>query len=77
MEMEVITDLREVTGQQLYAGRALLRGLEQRFISEQSGVSVPSLRRIERGEPARAANIIAVASVLEKLGIIFFDRAGG
>ena len=62
-----------VTSEQIRAARALLRW-EQKDLAERSGVSLPSIKRLE-GTPgplaAHGRTIAALQSALEAVGITF------
>lgn len=65
--------------EQLRAARALLR-MSQQDLAEQSGVSLPTIKRIEvmSGEiGAHTSTIRALQSALEAAGIAFIDQNGG
>jgi transcriptional regulator with XRE-family HTH domain len=59
-----------LTAAQMRAARALL-GLDQRQLAELSGVSVPTIQRMEASE----GNVRGVVDSLTK-GVEAFDRAG-
>jgi len=65
-----------LTGEQIRAARALLR-IEQAELAERSGVSLPTIKRLEKtqgpvGGLARTA--MTIQQVLEKAGIVFLDE---
>ena len=64
---------------QLKAARALAR-LDQQELSERSGVSIPTIKRMEAGGgPVRGnyENVAAVVGALEAAGVEFIDENGG
>lgn len=64
---------RRITAEQLRAGRAMVRMGQQR-LSELSGVSVPSIKRLEGGAGALRAShetVISLIEALEAAGVIF------
>jgi predicted transcriptional regulator len=67
-----------VTSEQMRAARALLR-MEQKDLAESSGVSLPSIKRLET-QPgplaAQARTINSIRHALEKAGVIFVDENG-
>ena len=68
-----------LTAEQLRAARALLH-LEQRRLAEISGVSIPTLRRLEGSEgPLRAnhENIVRLTNALQAAGVVFIAAGGG
>ncbi len=68
-----------ITGDQIRAGRALLRW-SARMLAEMSGVSLPTIQRMEseRGVPSSLSkNLEAVGNALEDAGIVFIDENGG
>ena len=68
-----------ILAHQLKAARALAR-LDQQELSNRSGVSVPTIKRMEAGEgPIRGnyENVAAVVGVLEAAGIEFIPENGG
>ena len=68
-----------VTSEQVRAARALLRW-EQRDLAEASGVSLPSVKRLETQPGALAAQertIMELRKALEKAGIEFIEENGG
>lgn len=68
-----------VTSEQVRAARALLR-MEQKDLAKSSGVSLPSIKRLET-QPgvlaAQARTIDAIVAALEKAGVTFVDENGG
>ena len=68
----------ELTSEQIRAARALLRW-EQRQLAEASGVSLPSVKRLE-GQPgalrAQPLTVAALRSALEAAGVIFVPSNG-
>ncbi len=68
-----------VTGEQLKAARAMTR-LEQADLAEKAGVSVDTIKRLERTVGPVSANVTtvnAVVLVLEAAGIEFIPENGG
>jgi transcriptional regulator with XRE-family HTH domain len=64
---------------QLKAARALAR-MDQQELADRSGVSVPTIKRMEAGDgPIRGnyENVAAVVAVLEAAGIEFIPENGG
>jgi len=68
-----------LTSEQIRAARALLRW-EQRDLAEASGVSLPSIKRLET-QPGRLAaqqrTIDAIVDALEAAGVQFIPQNGG
>ena len=69
-----------ILAHQLKAARALAR-LDQQELADRSGVSVPTIKRMEAGDgPIRGTyeNVAAVVAVLEAAGVEFInsDRPG-
>jgi transcriptional regulator with XRE-family HTH domain len=68
-----------VTSEQVRAARALLRW-EQRDLAEASGVSLPSVKRLETQPGLLAAQertIVELRRALEKAGVEFIPSNGG
>ncbi len=68
-----------ITAAQIRAARALLRW-SGRKLSEMSGVSPPTIQRMETadGVPASLSkNLEAIERALEKAGVQFIDENGG
>jgi transcriptional regulator with XRE-family HTH domain len=68
-----------ITSEQVRAARALLRW-EQRDLAEASGVSLPTVKRLETQPGSLAAQertIIELRKALEKAGIEFIAENGG
>lgn len=68
-----------LTSEQVRAARALLRW-EQADLAEKSGVSLPSIKRLEtlRGPlAARAETIEALRRAIERAGVEIIDENGG
>jgi transcriptional regulator with XRE-family HTH domain len=66
-----------ITGEQIKAGRALLRWTAKE-LSDRSGVSVPTIQRIEatRGEPSAMYDTIErVRGAMETAGLRFYTVA--
>jgi transcriptional regulator with XRE-family HTH domain len=65
-----------LTAEQLRAARALLR-IEQKELAEWSGVSLPSIKRLEQMDgpltATRLSTLEAIRSALENRGVIFLD----
>lgn len=67
-----------LTSEQIRAARALLR-MEQKDLAEASGVSLPSIKRLETQPGALAAQdrtIAAIRIALENAGVLFIDQNG-
>ncbi|KAB2729402.1 helix-turn-helix domain-containing protein [Brucella intermedia] len=70
--------INQISGKQLAAARALL-GIGQVELSAMSGISAPTLRRMESSFapiPGVTNNVRAVVSKLEDLGIEFIGGSG-
>ena len=68
-----------ITSEQVRAARALLRW-EQRDLAEASGVSLPSVKRLETQPGALAAQqktIVELRKALENAGVEFIAENGG
>ena len=69
----------QLTSEQIRAARALLRW-EQRHLAEASGVSLPSVKRLEL-QPgplaAREQTVAALKGALEAAGVEFIAENGG
>jgi transcriptional regulator with XRE-family HTH domain len=68
-----------LTSEQIRAARAMLR-IEQRELAERSGVSLETIKRIERTPgvvSAYASTVAAIQSALEAAGIEFIPENGG
>ena len=68
-----------ITSEQLRAARALLRW-EQRDLAKASGVSLPSVKRLETQPGALAAQertIVGFVKALEAAGVEFIAENGG
>ena len=67
-----------LTSEQIRAARALLR-MEQKELAKLSGVSLPSIKRLET-QPGRLAaqerTIAAIRTALETAGVLFIDQNG-
>lgn len=64
---------------QIRAARALL-GWSQSRLSEQAGVSLITIKRLEASNeafPARYSTVMSVVDALERVGIDFLPQAGG
>jgi len=64
-----------ITSAQLRAARALV-GVSQQFVADLANVSVPTIKRMERGDgPVRGSHLTvsAVVAVLEAAGVVFID----
>jgi transcriptional regulator with XRE-family HTH domain len=69
---------RRITAEQLRAARALLK-LGQQELSDMTGVSVPSIKRLEGGSGPLRATYETVASIVDafdSLGIEWIDGNG-
>ncbi|CAA2109004.1 hypothetical protein MBUL_04497 (plasmid) [Methylobacterium bullatum] len=67
-----------VTGEQLRGARAMCR-IEQSELAERAGVSVDTIKRLERTAGPISANIKtinAVVKTLEAAGVVFIDENG-
>ncbi len=67
-----------MTSEQIRAARMLLRW-EQKELAEKSGVSLPSIKRLETipGEmKGRDSTLIAIREALEAAGVVFVDPNG-
>lgn len=68
-----------ITSEQLRGARAMLRW-EQKQLSEASGVSISTIKRMEAGAGAvrgNYENVSAMQAALEAAGIVFTDPNGG
>lgn len=68
-----------ITSEQLRGARAMLRW-EQKQLSEASGVSIPTIKRMEAGVGAVRGtyeNVSAVRHALEAAGVEFIDSSSG
>jgi len=67
-----------LTSEQIRAARALLR-MEQKDLAERSGVSLPTIKRLET-QPgplgAHGRTVDALRTALEAAGIIFVEQNG-
>lgn len=61
-----------ITAAQLRAARALL-GISQRELAEASGVSVPTIRRMEASQGTVRANVDTLMKIIEALGAAGID----
>lgn len=64
-----------MTSEQLRAARAILRW-EQRTLAERSGVSTPTIKRLEAQDGVISANaptLQALRTALESAGVVFLD----
>jgi transcriptional regulator with XRE-family HTH domain len=68
-----------LTAEQLRAARALVR-MEQKELAERSGVSLPSVKRLEQMDgpltATRVSTVEAIKSALEAAGIEFIPEDG-
>ncbi|WP_040638611.1 helix-turn-helix domain-containing protein [Microvirga lotononidis] len=67
-----------ITGEQLRAARAMLK-MEQGELAELSGVSIETVKRLERMDGvlnAQAATLYSLQKVLEGEGVIFIPENG-
>lgn len=74
-----MADNKPITAEQMRAARALLR-LSQEKLSIETGVSIPTIKRMEGGTGAVAGtytNVSKIVSTLEKNGIQFVKENGG
>lgn len=67
-----------ISSSQIRAGRALV-DISQSALAELAGVSLPTIKRMERLGPGRSAadNVEAVRRSLEAAGVVFIDANGG
>ena len=67
-----------ITAAQMRAGRALIEWSQQE-LAERAGVSLPTIKRMEKVGPGRSAGdtIEAVQSALESAGVQFIPENGG
>ena len=72
-----------ITAAQLRAARALL-GLDQRELAERSGLSLPTIQRMEASDGTVRGNVdslVKLTDALERAGVILLDEgqstAGG
>ena len=68
-----------ITSEQIRGARAMLRW-EQKQLSEASGVSVPTIKRMEAGSGTVRGtyeNVSAIQTALEAAGVEFIDPNGG
>lgn len=73
-----MSDFNQITGKQIAAARALL-GMGQIELARLSGISAPTLRRMEAASapiPGVSNNVRAVVHKLEDLGIAFIGNTG-
>ncbi|MGJ0508403.1 MAG: helix-turn-helix domain-containing protein [Methylocystis sp.] len=64
-----------VTGEQLRGARAMVR-LEQSDLAKTAGVSVDTIKRLERTQGVVSANLAtvhAIVAALEAAGVVFLD----
>lgn len=69
-----------LTSEQVRAARALLR-MEQKDLAERSGVSLPSIKRLEQMNGSltatRVSTVEAIRAALEAAGVTFIAENGG
>ena len=68
-----------LTGEQIRAARALIRW-EQTNLAEASGISVPTIRRLEAMHGEVSANVTTVRNIqsaFEVAGLEFIEGSGG
>lgn len=68
-----------ITCEQIRGARAMLRW-DQKQLAEASGVSIPTIKRMEAGTGLPRStyeNVTAIQTVFETAGIEFIDRNGG
>ncbi|MBE7186333.1 MAG: helix-turn-helix domain-containing protein [Methylobacterium mesophilicum] len=68
-----------LSSEQVRAARALLR-MEQKQLAEASGISLPSIKRLETKAGPLAAQdrtVKAIQTALEAAGVQFIDENGG
>lgn len=73
-----MSDINQISGRQIAAARALL-GMGQIDLAKISGISAPTLRRMEASYapiPGVANNVRAVVRALESLGVEFIGGTG-
>jgi transcriptional regulator with XRE-family HTH domain len=71
--------IQKVSIRQLKAARALL-GWSQEALASASGISLPTIKRIEASEgdaQARSSTLEKLLIALEQGGVIFIDQNGG
>lgn len=61
---------------QLRAARALI-GMTQADLAAASGVSLPTIKRIETGADAKVSTVDALRTALETAGVEFIPENGG
>ena len=63
-----------ISGEQIRAGRALV-GISGRELSEMSGISYPTIQRIESSgtDKSAMATVTAILNALESRGVQFLD----
>lgn len=65
-----------MTAAQIRAARALI-GMTQAELAAVSGVSLPTIKRIETGADAKVSTVAHLQSALEAAGIEFIPENGG
>jgi len=65
-----------MTAGQIRAARALI-GMTQAELAEASGVSLPTIKRIETGADAKVSTVEALRSALATAGVEFLPENGG
>ena len=68
-----------ITAEQIRAGRALAR-LDQTILAKRAGISVETIKRLERLRGPISANTStenAIRKVFADIGVIFLDENGG
>lgn len=72
-------EINHIAGKQIAAARALL-GIGQVELANKSGISAPTLRRMEASEGDASGmknNVSAVVQALINMGIVFIPENGG
>jgi len=65
-----------MTAAQIRAARALI-GMTQAELAAMSGVSLPTIKRIETGADAKVSTVASLQSALEAAGVEFIPENGG
>lgn len=79
MSIPEVLKLTELTSEQIRAARMLLRW-EQRDLAEASGISLPSIKRLETKPgplSAQERTLTELRKALEKAGVEFIAENGG
>ena len=67
---------RDVDRRQIRAARCLL-DWQQKTLAERAGLSLPTVKRIEKDGGASAGSLSAVVGALERGGVEFLPEEGG